>query len=101
MNVFWKTLLGGFLCLALMVGARYAKAWFKYGNRGSELTQAEQIRLKNEAIDRQLQRSYAQAPQTTYVAPRPNLPPNHTAPIKPPPFYNPPIKPPNYNTRRN
>ena len=89
MNVFWKTFLGGMLCLALMVGARYGKAWLRSDYRA-------------ERVDYQTQRSgQLTTAQATYVAPRPTLPPNYTAPIKPPPFYKPPVKPPNHNSRRN
>jgi hypothetical protein len=97
MSIFWKTFLGGMLCIALMFGATYAKGWIKHHTRGERMGQAEQIRLKNEAIDRAVQQSYRQ-----FSAPPRGPQPSHSrAPIKPPPFYNKPIKPPNFAQHRN
>ena len=85
MNVFWKTFLGGMLCIALMFGGRYAKAWLGNSYRGDRVTQAERVRLQNEAVDRVIQRSYAQTTQRSHVTPPPNYvrrqnPPNRLPP---------------------
>ena len=89
MNPFWKTLLAGFVGIALLFGGSYAKAWIaNHTYRADRMTQAERVRLQNEAVDRAIQRSYAQhrtAPQTSYTPPRP--------------FYKPPRDYPNYNKR--
>ena len=101
MNVFWKTFLGGMLCIALMFGGRYAKAWLGYKTYRSpeHVAQIERDRLAGE------RRMIA---QTYTVTPGNSAPTNYTAPIKPPPFYTPPHKPPNnsrpykpYSNNRN
>lgn len=75
MNIFWKTLLMGFLGIAAIVGGRYSAAWIANNTyRAPPMTQAERVRLKNEAIDRVIERSYAQTrntPEATYTPPRP------------------------------
>ncbi len=81
MNVFWKTFLGGMLCIALLFGGRYAKAWLGNSFSGERMTQAERVKAQNEAIDRALHRSYA---TSTAQVQRTPMPPNYVSRQNPP-----------------
>ncbi len=101
MNVFWKTFLGGMLCIALLFGGRYAKAWIaNHTYRADRVERVERQRLDYER--QRLERERQMVAQTYYAAPRSSQSPSYGQPIKPPAFYTPPHRPPNYTPpRRN
>ena len=91
-NVFWKTLLTGFLGIALIFGARYGRAWMN--GPGTFYNNAQ--------LERTLREREAAMVRSNFNTVRPAPPSSYRAPVKPPPFYKPPIKPPSYtyNSRR-
>ena len=108
MNPFWKTLLTGFLGVALLFGGRYARVWmapkaFIHNSTQQERTlrdrQTAMVRPNVDTVRPVTVRPDIVRPDI--VRPdivRPAQPSSYRPPIKPPPFYTPPIKPPSYHT---